>query len=61
MISEPRIEYNPSQPFIVIRAQVPIPFGSYLTPLWKEGRAWLDSQGIGPSGAPFIRYLTTEM
>jgi effector-binding domain-containing protein len=61
MITPPALEYRPEQPFAAIRTQVAIPFGQVLGPLWGEVAAWLESQGIAPSGAPFIRYLTTDM
>jgi len=32
-----------------------------LPALWKEVFAWLATKGIAPAGAPFIRYLTTDM
>jgi effector-binding domain-containing protein len=61
MITEPKIEYRREIYYAAVRAQVPIPFGKVLAPLWDEVRAWLTSKGMAPSGAPFIRYLTTDM
>ncbi len=63
MIDEPRLENRKEQPYVAIRAQVPIPFGSYLGPLWAEVEAWLKNKGVLPpaSGPAIIRYLTTDM
>jgi effector-binding domain-containing protein len=61
MITKPTLEERREQPFVAIRTQVAIPFGQVLGPLWDEVFGWLDSQGVAPSGAPFIRYLTTDM
>ncbi len=61
MISQPRLEYRKEQYYIAIQTQVPVPFGKYLNPLWDEVQSWMESRGIPRSGAPFIRYLTTDM
>jgi effector-binding domain-containing protein len=61
MITEPKIEYRSEQHYAAIRVQVPIPFGSLLPPLNREVGAWLANKGMKPSGAPIIRYLTTDM
>jgi effector-binding domain-containing protein len=61
MITEPKIEARPEQHFVAIRTQVPIPFGSYLGPLYKETGDWLTARGIPLTGVPIIRYLTTDM
>ncbi len=61
MISTPRLEDRPEQPYVAIPAQVPIPFGKYLNPLWKEVGTWMEKNGIPHAGPPFIRYLTTDM
>jgi len=61
MVNEPRLEYRAEQHYAAIRAQVPLPFGDVLPGLWGEVSAFLAGKGIAPSGAPFIRYLTTDM
>ena len=61
MISKPRLEYRQEQPYAAIRAQVPIPFGHYLPPLWDEAAGWLKKKGISSTGPAIIRYLTTDM
>ena len=61
MLSKPSLEDRKEQHYLAIRTAVPIPFGSYLQPLWDEVNAWLKSQGITSSGPAIIRYLTTDM
>ncbi len=61
MITPPRLEERGALPFASIREQVPIPFGDRLPPLWGEVAAWLAGKGQQPAGAPFIRYLSTDM
>ena len=61
MTTEPRLEQRQEQPYAAIRVQAPIPFGPILGPLWGEVSAWLAGRGLAPAGAPFIRYLTTDM
>ncbi|MCI0395723.1 MAG: GyrI-like domain-containing protein [Chloroflexi bacterium] len=61
MITKPKLEHRGEQPYGAIRTQVSIPFGAVLPPLWGELFTWLGRQGIAPAGAPFIRYLTTDM
>jgi effector-binding domain-containing protein len=60
MISTPRVERRPEQPYAAIRTAVPIPFGPYLPPLWDKVRDWLTQKGVSP-GPAMIRYLTTDM
>jgi effector-binding domain-containing protein len=55
------LEHRAAQPYAAVRLKVPIPFGKTLGPAWGEVGAWLSRQGIQPAGAPFIRYLTTDM
>ncbi len=61
MITPPRFEQRNAQPYAAIRVQVPIPFGDLLPPLWREVATWLAGKGQQPAGAPFIRYLSTDM
>lgn len=63
MINEPELQYRKEQHYVAIRTAVPIPFGKYLAPLWREVEAWLGNQGIplSSSGPAIIRYLTTDM
>ena len=61
MITKPILEYRTEQPYAAVPLQAPIPFGKYLAPAWEAARLWLERQGVAPRGAPFIRYLTTDM
>jgi effector-binding domain-containing protein len=61
MLTEPKLEYRNEIHYAAIRTQVVIPFGGVLPALWGGVFAWLASQGIAQAGAPFIRYLTTDM
>ena len=61
MLTKPKLEQRVEQPYAAIRKQVSIPFGPLLSPMWDEVHAWLVSRNLTPAGAPFIRYLTTDM
>ena len=61
MNAKPRLENRKEQPYVAIRTSLPIPFGSYLQPLWNEVSSWLKGQGITSPGPAIIRYLTTDM
>jgi effector-binding domain-containing protein len=61
MISTPVLEHRQGQRYAAIRTAVPIPFGSYLPPLWKEVNQWLKEKGVTSTGPSLIRYLTTDM
>jgi effector-binding domain-containing protein len=61
MLTEPKLENRNKIHYAAIRTQVGIPFGAVLPALWGEVFAWLADKGIAQAGAPFIRYLTTDM
>lgn len=61
MLTEPKLERRSEQHTVAIRTQVNIPFGSLLPPMWDEVSTWLAKSGVATAGAPFIRYLTTDM
>jgi effector-binding domain-containing protein len=61
MIAQPKLENRPAQHYAVIHVQEPIPFGKIVQPLHQEVNAWLAAKGLAPSGAPIIRYVTTDM
>ena len=61
MMTKPKLEIRPQQRYAAIRTAVPIPFGSYLGPLWKEVDQWLKHKGVTSTGSAMIRYLTTDM
>jgi len=58
MLTEPKLEQRDPQPYVAIAAHVPMKdWGDILPPLWGEVFGWLGTQGIAPTGAPFIRYV----
>jgi len=61
MLSEPKVEQRQEQPYVAVRAAVPMPFGKYLPAMWDEVDHWLKDKGIAASGPAIIRYLTTDM
>ena len=61
MITEPRLEVRPKQPYVAIRTQVAIPFGAVLPKLWAEVETWLAHRDGGTADIPIIRYYTTDM
>ncbi len=61
MITQPKVEVRGEQLYAAIRLQVSVPFGAVVVPSNQAVNAWLASRGLAPSGAPFIRYLTTDM
>ena len=61
MLTKPKLIQRPAQPYVAIRSKVSIPFGALLPPMWDEVHAWLVGRNLTPAGAPFIRYLTTDM
>jgi effector-binding domain-containing protein len=61
MITKPALEHRQEQRYAAIRMAVPLPFGSYLAPAWKEVDHWLNEKGVESTGPAMIRYLTTDM
>jgi effector-binding domain-containing protein len=62
MITEPKLEDRPAQPYMARRTQVPMQeLGTVIPQLHSEVYAWLRRQGIAPAGAPFIRYRVIDM
>ena len=59
--SKPTLEQRPEMHYAAVRLQVPIPFGKFIQPATDKVTAWLSARGIETTGAPFIRYLTTDM
>ncbi len=64
MISKPKIESRPEQPYASIRTQVTMaelgPSG-IIPQLHDEVMHWLKEQGVTPSGAPILRYRVIDM
>jgi len=62
MLSEPRIEARTVQPYVAIRREVKMgDIGPVLPPLHDSLLAWLNGQGVQPTGAPFFRYHLMDM
>ena len=61
MLTKPKLIQRRARPYVAIRTKVPIPFGALLPRMWSEVHAWLLGRGLTAAGAPFIRYLTTDM
>jgi effector-binding domain-containing protein len=60
-VTEPKLEYRNTSYYAAIPLQVSIPFGFQLPAIWDEVRTWLSGRSVLPGGAPFIRYITTDM
>ena len=62
MVTEPKLEERPAQPYVARRTQVTLQeLGTVIPQLHSEVYAWLRQQGIAPAGAPFIRYRVINM
>ena len=63
MVTEPKIEDRQAQLCVGIRTQVAMQdMGSGVIPqLHGEVMQWLKQQGLGPSGAPILRYHVINM
>lgn len=61
MLSEPKIEQRPAQPYAAIRARVPMSQFPTLPPLWDEVFGWLAGKGVASAGAPFWNYRIIDM
>ena len=61
MITEPKLEHRPVQPYVAIRRRVPMSGIAGLPPLWDEVYAWLASRNIEPADAPFWNYRVVDM
>jgi effector-binding domain-containing protein len=62
IVSEPRIDERTEQPYMGIRAQVPMTgMGKVVTKLFKEINAWAKQQGLEFVGPPFLRFHVIDM
>lgn len=62
MLSAPKIEERPEQPCVAIRTQATIhELPTVIPQLMDEVIGWLNTQGVPPAGAPFIRYHVINM
>src|SRR5689334_7175428 len=62
-ISEPKVSYREAQDYMGIRTQVSVKqMGSGVIPqLLGEVSTWLETQGVAPVGAPFIRFHVIDI
>src|SRR6266542_3301605 len=61
-VSEPRIDERTNQPYMGIRAQVPMSaMSKNVTKLFKEMNAYIKQQKIEPAGPPFLRFHVIDM
>ena len=62
MLTEPKLENRPTQPYVAIRSLVNLQtFGAEIPKSLNAVHAWLEKQGLAPAGAPFIRYNVIDM
>lgn len=62
MITEPKIEARPAQPYVGIRTRVPMSeLPTVIPKLLGEVFGWLGQHGNPPNGAPLIRYHVIDM
>src|ERR1700730_9054248 len=62
LITGPKLEERPEQPYVAIRTQAAMHELPALTPQSHgEVRHWLERQDTEPAGPPFIRYLVIDM
>jgi effector-binding domain-containing protein len=61
MIIEPEVKDRNAQYYVGIRSRVTMQELPAAIDQLGEVFAWLDSKGVAPTGAPFIRYLVIDM
>ncbi len=61
MIPEPKLEDRDVQHYVGIRSQVTMQELPTAMDQLGEVFTWLESKGVTPTGAPFIRYLVIDM
>jgi effector-binding domain-containing protein len=62
MITEPKLEIRPEQPYVAIRTQVaPQELPIVIPQLMDAVGEWLGKRGVSPVGAPFIQYHVIDM
>jgi effector-binding domain-containing protein len=61
-VSEPKIDERSAQPYMGIRAQVPMSaMSKHVTALFKEINAYGKQRAIDPAGPPFLRFHVIDM
>jgi len=59
--NQPVLESLEALPYVAIRGEVtPETFRSFIDSNFSKPFAWLESKGLEPAGAPFIRYLSLD-
>lgn len=61
MLTLPKIETRPAQPYLAIRQRVTIPFGDVPGALFDKVEAYLQSQGVTDSGPAIFKYNLVDM
>jgi effector-binding domain-containing protein len=62
MLTEPKLEERPAQPYVGIRTETPMAeLGEVIPRLHDEVLSWLEARGLSPAGPPFIRYHVIDM
>jgi effector-binding domain-containing protein len=62
MITAPKLEARPDQHYVGIRTKVPMStFKKIIPQFLDELFAWLETRGVEPAGAPFMRYHVINM
>lgn len=62
MMTEPRLEERPAQPYVARRTLATMQeLGTVIPQEHQRVYAWLRQHGITPAGAPFIRYRVIDM
>jgi effector-binding domain-containing protein len=60
--TEPKLEQRDERHYVAVRRRVKMrELGTVLPPLGEVVFTWLKKQGVAPAGAPFFRYLYTDM
>jgi effector-binding domain-containing protein len=61
MSATPEIVTRPEQPYVAIKARVPMSELGVLGARLGEVFAWLGARGMAPAGAPFFKYNEIDM
>ena len=62
MDREPTIETRPDQPYVGVRAVMPMSdFSRQIPEMAAKASQWLDVRGLRPSGRPILRYHVVDM
>jgi effector-binding domain-containing protein len=59
-MTEPQIQQRDALPYLAIRREVTNGIPAVVDQAFPQLFAWLGRHGVGPAGAPFIRYLEVD-